>query len=194
MSQRSLIGGLLIAAAGGVQADSGLVAPSAEQLWPQWQARVTLQAGSLSPLAAAQWLDAGLPQQRGVQGGAVFGDYVFARPSFGSFRASGGLLMGAQGGLPLGSFNAGSRIGLALTSGAAGATGTSDSTTLPYLGLGYSGAPWRGALAITADVGMVAERPGGGLGRALFGNQGFDGTLREIRLSPLLQLGVRYTF
>jgi hypothetical protein len=30
--------------------------------------------------------------------------------------------------------------------------------------------------------------------RAVFGNQAMDNALRELRLSPLLQLGVRYAF
>jgi hypothetical protein len=32
------------------------------------------------------------------------------------------------------------------------------------------------------------------MARALFGNQGSDYSLREMRLSPVLQLGLRYTF
>ena len=34
----------------------------------------------------------------------------------------------------------------------------------------------------------------GGVGRAVFGNQGMEGALRDLRLSPVLQLGVSYTF
>jgi hypothetical protein len=51
-------------------------------------------------------------------------------------------------------------------------------------------------LSITADLGWVAERPGaaGQVGRALFGNQGMDSALRDLRVSPVLQLGMRYTF
>ena len=66
---------------------------------------------------------------------------------------------------------------------------------MPYLGLGFTGAAWR-SVAITADLGLVAERPSnaGGLGRAVFGNQGMDSALRDLRLSPVLQLGVRYQF
>ena len=63
--------------------------------------------------------------------------------------------------------------------------------TVPYLGLGFSGALWRNSLAVTADVGMVA---GGSLGKALLGNQGVERALRDLRLAPVLQLGVRYTF
>ena len=67
---------------------------------------------------------------------------------------------------------------------------------MPYLGVGFTGAAWRGGLEISADFGLVAERPGAaiGLGRALFGSQALDGALRELRLSPVLQFGVRYAF
>lgn len=185
---------LLWAAAASSQAAGGLVAPAAESVWPQWQARVSLQTATLSPLRLSRQLDGG-STHGGVQGGAIFGDYYFAMPSFGSFRASGGLMVGSHGGLPVGSAAAGPRLGLSLNSGLApnGATGADIGNgfndTLPYLGLGFSGAPWRNGLAISADLGLVAGR-----GSALFGNQGFEGTLRELRLSPVLQLGVRYTF
>jgi hypothetical protein len=185
---------LLCAGAASVQADGGLVAPAAETVWPQWQARVTLQTTSMSPLSLARQLD-GVSSQRGVQGGAIFGDYYFAKPAFGSFRASGGLMVGSLGGLPVSNAAAGPRLGLSVNSGllpyaAAGAeVGNGNTSTLPYLGLGFSGAPWRNGLAISADLGLVA-----GHGSALFGNQGLEGTVRELRLSPVLQLGVRYAF
>ena len=185
---------LLWTAAASLHAAGGLVAPAAETVWPQWQARVSLQTATPSPLSLSRQLDSG-STQRGVQGGAIFGDYYFATPSFGSFRASGGLMVGSMGGLPVSSAAAGPRLGLLLNSGLAPnvATGADSSNghnnTLPYLGLGFSGAPWRNGLAISADLGLVAGR-----GSALFGNQGFEGTLRELRLSPVLQLGVRYAF
>lgn len=180
----------LCAGAAGVHAANGLVPPAADMLWPQWRARVSLQTTSMSPLSVSRQLDAG-HASRGLQGGSILGDYYFATPSFGSFRASGGLMMGSLGGLPLSSAAVGPRLGLSLNSGLAqpATAGGDNNSTLPYLGLGFSGAPWRNGLAISADLGLVAER-----GRALFGNQGFDGTLRELRLSPVLQLGVRYTF
>jgi hypothetical protein len=191
-----------LAAVGGAHAAGGIVPPKAEALWPQWQARVTLQTTALSPLAGATWADGSALAQRngggGIHGGAVLGDYVFASPSFGRFRASGGLLVGTQGGLPMGPFSAGPRLGVSLASQPAPAFGEPPSAyaggTVPYLGLGFSGAPWRNGLSITADLGMVAESPAAGLGRARFGNQALEGSLRELRLSPVLQLGVRYAF
>jgi hypothetical protein len=200
MNRRKL--GLVLSlwsAAAATHAAGGLVAPAAETVWPQWQARVSLQTASMSPLTMSPLNLSRQPDggsaQHGVQGGAILGDYYFATPSFGSFRASGGLMVGSLGGLPVSSASAGPRLGLSLNSAMAphaalGADiGNGSNNTLPYLGLGFSGAPWRNGLAISADLGLVAGR-----GSALFGNQGLEGTLRELRLSPVLQLGVRYAF
>jgi hypothetical protein len=43
---------------------------------------------------------------------------------------------------------------------------------------------------------MVVQSPGGalGLGRVIGGSQGADELVRELRLAPLLQLGVNYAF
>ena len=185
-------------------AANGLAVPEPEALWPQWQARIAVQTGSLSPVTLAGRpvgaLTApfhGSNSSRGLQGGAVFGDYYFARPSFGAFRASGGLLIGSQGGAPLLSTTAGTRVDLAVNGLGLNSVspGMDAPATVPYLGLGFTGNGWR-SLAITADLGLVAERAAGagGIGRAVFGNQGMDTALREMRLSPVLQLGVRYTF
>lgn len=180
-------------------AGAGLVAPTAETLWPQWQARISMQTAALSPLSlfpASHLLDGGAAP-RVWQGAAVLGDYYFATPWFAGLRASGGLMTGLQGGAPSLAASAGPRLGLAVQSG--GSTGLSTVEapgTVPYLGLGFSSAAWRNALSVTADFGLVAERPSsaGSLGRAIFGNQAFDSALRELRLAPVLQLGVRYSF
>ncbi len=183
-------------------AGEGLVAPSPEALWPQWQARISLQSASVSPVSpsspssTSHLLD-GTATPRMWQGGSVLGDYYFFSPGFGSFRASGGLMMGLQGGTPLLSANAGPRLGLSVQgSGNSAAAGADNPGTVPYLGFGFSGGAWRNALSVTADLGLVAERPGAasGVGRALFGNQGFENALREMRVSPVLQVGLRYTF
>jgi hypothetical protein len=146
----------------------------------------------------SQWIDGSAASTRGLQGGAVLGDYYFATPSFGAFRASGGLMVGVQGGAPLSAATPGGKFGLAVSSlGGTGLAIASDSpAAMPYLGLGFTGSPWHSSLALTADLGLVAERPGaaGNVGRAVFGNQGLDGALRELRLSPVLQLGVSVQF
>jgi hypothetical protein len=197
MNVRTTALSLTLGATLAAHAAEGLVAPAADTLWPQWQARITVQAVTLSALPGTRLLDLAAAQ-RGVQGAAVLGDYYFATPAFGSFRASGGLMVGAQGGTPLASALAGARLGLAVNSGGGLSYRAANEApgTVPYLGVGFTGAPWRSGLQITADLGMVAEHPGAaaGVGRALFGSQTLDGALREMRLSPVLQLGVRYAF
>lgn len=197
MNVRTTALSLTLGATLAAHAAEGLVPPAADTLWPQWQARITVQAVTLSALPGTRLLDLAAAQ-RGVQGAAVLGDYYFATPAFGSFRASGGLMVGAQGGTPLASALAGARLGLAVNSGSGLSYPAANEApgTVPYLGVGFTGAPWRSGLQITADLGMVAEHPGAaaGVGRALFGSQTLDSALREMRLSPVLQLGVRYAF
>lgn len=191
-------GAVVLAAALPAVAQNGIVAPHDHWLWPNLQARVTLQTAALSPVTAAplaRQVDSGA--LRGVQGGALFGDYIFARPGYGDFRATSGLLVGSLGGAPAHSLSIG-RVALSVLDGASasGSTGPAEPGALPYLGLGYSSPTLWGGLSVTADLGMVAGRPGGftSVGKALFGNQAMDLALRELRLQPVLQFGVRYAF
>jgi hypothetical protein len=144
-------------------AGDGLVAPSAETLWPQLQARITVQSGALPPLALSAALDRAGPRASGSA--ALLGDYVFAAARFGSFRASGGLVLGHGG------------------------WGSEAAASQPYLGLGFTSLTLLDGLSITADLGWVSEQP-----RALFGNQGAQAALREMRIAPVMQLGLRYAF
>jgi len=71
-----------------------------------------------------------------------------------------------------------------------------DSPTLPYLGVGYTGLSPRGGWSFNADLGLVSLSPGNAvkLGRFLGGGQGLDETVRDMRWSPVMQLGVSYSF
>ena len=172
-------------------AADGLTPPAADALWPRWQARISVQTAAVSPLSLSQLVER-TPAPRTVQGAALLGDYTFARPSFGAFRASGGILIGRHGGVPLLDGGVRPRLGWSLQSAAGAGGGAADApAALPYLGVGFSGGLWHDAVTLSADLGLVA---GGSVGRALFGNQGADSALRELRLAPVLQLGVRYTF
>lgn len=193
-----------VAGPGDAQANQGLVATAGEWLWPQLQARITVQTAVLTRVALSGPSDTGLPAARGVQGAAVLGDYVFAAPAFGNFRATSGVMLGTPAGAPVLEATANSRLGMTMLDGGYGSygnygnygKGTDGPSTLPYLGLGYSSpALWR-SLSVSADVGLVAGRPAGlsGLGRAMLGNQAMDAAVRDLRLAPVLQLGVRYSF
>lgn len=178
-----------------VQAADGLAAPRAESLWPQWQARVALQT-TVTPRSNPWALVERSDQPRTAQGAALLGDYYFAQPLLGHFRASGGLMFGALGGAPNAVAN-GSRSGLWFQSlGGATTTAADPLGTVPYLGLGFTSSAWRKAWYLTADVGWVAEQPSalGGVSRALQGSLGWDQALRDMRLAPLVQLGVRLAF
>jgi len=176
------------------QAAEGLVPPAADLLWPQWQARIAVQMAALSPLALSSLLDT-TAGARALQGASVLGDYIFAAPSFGSFRATGGLLIGNARGAPLLSAAAGPRLGVSLQSGAAAVPGQDAAGTLPYLGLSFSSAALLPSLSVSADIGWVAGQSSSlaGGGRPLFGTQANSG-LRDLRVSPVLQLGLRYAF
>jgi hypothetical protein len=175
---------LLVASAlafANAQAADGLQAPTVESVWPQWQARVTLQSVAplaLGPLALLPPGDSAAG--RGLQAGGLFGDYVFAAPRFGQFRASSGVVVGTPGG-------AGSLLPWS--------TGNERSSR-PYLGLGWSGSAWLPGLSLVADLGLVSENFSalGQWARAAAGSQSFEQTLREMRWTPVLQVGLRWAF
>ncbi len=192
MKSRWFLAGLVLAASCGHAAD-GLSAPRADNLWPQWQARVQLQTASPLPFGAAK------AQAQELKGGAVLGDYLLAQPSFGAFRATGGIVLGSLAGAPL--YRALPGQGLSLSVQGSGPQpalppAADSPQPLPYLGLGFSAAPLGGGFSVSADFGLVSQSPGSSLdlGRALLGNQGVERAFRELRLSPMAQLSVRYSF
>ena len=73
---------------------------------------------------------------------------------------------------------------------------STDSPSLPYFGLGYTGLSPSGGWSFSTDLGLVSLRPGGAikLGRVFTGAQNLDDTLRDMHWSPMLQLGVSYSF
>lgn len=175
-------------------AADGLSAPPAAQVWPGWHARITVQATAVSPMALSGLL-IGTEAARELRGGAVLGDYHFATPGFGVFRATGGLLMGSQSGLHQASLFAGPRLGIQVHTHAPQSLAAADPPTpLPYLGLGFSSASLAQGLRLSADFGLVGENRVSGLGRALLGSQGWESALRDMRVTPMLQLGLRYSF
>jgi hypothetical protein len=170
--------------------------------WARWQGRLSL--GSTAPA----W-------QLGVEGAAnklssasLMGDYYFGRSLFsgpgglGGFRATSGLVIGQRGVLSTGqpglgagsSFSIGSRL-FGQAPAPYPAEPNIDNTAMPYLGVGYTGLSVRSGWSFSADLGMVAQSPGSArFGRSLGSSQSLDDAVREMRLSPLLQLGVSYSF
>lgn len=170
--------------------------------WPRWQGRVVLGTSGASGRADAEGSNTRLSSA------TMMGDYYFS-PSFagpsvaGGFRATSGLIVGPRAQFAAGqpslatgnAFSIGSRMlgSSALPSANEPAL---DVATLPYLGLGYTGLSARNGWSVSADLGLVAKAPGNAvkLGHTFSGGQGLDDLAREMRIAPLLQLGVSYAF
>lgn len=186
---------------GGALADS---AQGGLSLRPErLQGRLSLATSTSALLRADLATPAGEPIS--LRGLSLMGDYYLTGALFGGERRSGGLratsalLIGPRwqtlgaGSLGLPS----SGRGLVVERRLASATPDGDAnSTLPYLGIGYTGLSSQGGFSFSADLGVVALNPGSAVrfGRAFSGTQNFDGILRDLRLAPMLQLGVSYSF
>lgn len=173
----------------GLQVDPDTVA------WPRWKVRLHL--GLVAPdLSAAE---ASVPRSA-----RVLGDYYFSSTRLGNdsgVRLTSGVMVGPRDALfdPV-SQPATLRQGL-LTVSRTGAMAQNPDMAFdavvarPYLGVGYSGGNLRAGWGFNADLGLAAQNPGAiRLGRILGGGQNLDDLLRELRLQPVLQLGVNYAF
>jgi hypothetical protein len=175
----------------------------AERLdWPRWQVRLQLNA-EFHSMPAANGL-AVLQAAPRARSGSLFGDYYLASPRLGNaggLRLTSGVVVGQRGSL------LGPGSPASLEHGFAGTVthnlapvpasldaGAETTLTWPYLGVGYSGNSLRGGWGVSADLGLAAQNPGAiRLGRT-FGSQPFDELVRDMRLTPVLQLGVSYRF
>jgi hypothetical protein len=143
-----------------------------------------------------------------VQGMSVMGDVYFgsSRTSAGGFRATSGLIYGSRTSLAgmsamapaSGLLNVDRRVFGASASGLGYATEpVQESTgTLPYLGIGYSSLAARGGWSFSADLGVISLAPANAvrLGRVFGGSQNLDDVVRDMRLTPVLQVGASYSF
>jgi hypothetical protein len=180
---RTLAAAAALAAAAVAVADDGLRLPAAADT-TGWQARFGLTAPAAPGVAE-------FPTQRSlaVPSAQLLGDYYFTGPGFGGGRVAGGLR--ATSGLLIGARSPGlAAPGLSLrrTDLAGDSAGT-----LPYVGVGYTGLSLRGGWAFSADLGLVGttRTPGLQLQRS---GPSLDEVLRDLRLTPTLQLGVSYSF
>lgn len=183
--------------------------PNVDQLpWARLQGRVSVTSlATPSPLWRGSEIGrsgAGLT----VQSASVFGDYYFSSSVWsalpaGGFRATSGLIVGPRsqawpvsmaGGRGAVSFSVDRRV-FGSSSTSLASDGSNDTTT-PYVGIGYTGLSARGDWSFSADMGMAAYGSGGAvkLGRSFGAGQNLDDAVREMRLTPVLQLGVSYSF
>jgi len=174
--------------------------PSDASLWPRWQGRLAL--GTLSPATHPDSMNLDSQGLR-VGGASLLGDYYFSRSwrgvgSGSGFRATSGVILGSRSSNLLTATPSGTPSGRAFnvdrrTVGVWGLQipGDNGNDPVPYVGLGYTGLAGKGAWGFSADLGVMALNPGSAV---KLGHQGLDDSLRDLRLSPMVQLGVSYSF
>jgi hypothetical protein len=190
---------LVIAAASAAAGNGQGLSVDADRLtWPQWQARLQVASETLAPAMLASFEGASLMPRSA----AFFGDYYVTRPYFGQaggIRVTSGLMAGVRGAVfgpgqatAPGSFGFSSQA--RPSPGAASPDISSDTLAWPYLGIGYSDTSLRGGWGFSADLGLAAQSFGLFRAARSLGNQSLDDTVRDMRLTPVLQLGVAYRF
>jgi hypothetical protein len=167
-----------------------------DSAWPRWQARLSI--GTISPLLHPD----ALRSHNGSNSLTLLGDYYFTRSlprlgGTGGFRATSGILLGLRS-TPLLSGGPGGRS-LNVEQRNSSWTLPADSQesgAVAYVGVGYTGLYGRSGWSFSADFGLVGTQTGTRvrLGRSATGQQNLDEAVRELRLSPLLQFGVSYSF
>lgn len=179
---------------GAIAQSDGLTLRGQAEPWPKLQTRISLAThtpvlASLAPHGPAL----------GLQGGRILGDYYFSTGSShgsrysGSFRATSGLLL-APGGVSLSqpSVPRGGSLSVSqLSLSQPGDPGGEAAHGAAYVGFGYTGMSLKGGWGFTADLGVLASN---GSGLRLAPRQGHEDGLRDLRLTPVLQLGISYSF
>jgi len=194
---------VLLCAAGLAAAEGGLKVGATGGFWSDVQTKLRFSATVVD--TAAPRVD--YPSMTSFHdpaplGASLSGDYYFStdlaalgrRPS--GFRASGALLI-RQPGVSLSDLSWQSRATTSLAAPQPLADpGQLGISAMPYLGIGYSDYSLKSGWGFWADIGLVVQSPGGalGMGRVLSGSQSVEDLMRELRMSPMLQLGVNYSF
>jgi hypothetical protein len=203
---RWLIAGIVAAAPLGVGAanGSGLVVTADSLPVTRWQGRTSFEVQS--PLVAATL---GGAQTTGLQirSLSVMSDYFLTRSLLGAdilggLHTTGGLILNSAA-RASSNTRLGGQAGLLVrrTAGPGAALLGSDlpadsSTTVPYLGVGYTGLSTKGGWSFNADLGLVALAAGNVVkfGRVFTGSQGLNDLTREMRFAPVMQMGLSYSF
>lgn len=173
---------------------------------PRWQARLQLSSldtsnpalgGDVQRYAGSRLLSANL-----------LGDYYLTGSGLGGvrggLRATGGMLIGplslsqTSAGLTLAS-NAllGSNLAVGQRSVgllSPGLDANDQSASLSYVGIGYSGQSLRRGWGFSADLGLMSNTSIAGLRLGRSNATGLEDVLRDMRYTPVLQLGLSYSY
>lgn len=179
----------------------GLKAPD-DLNWSRWQGRLSI--GAATPPRVTNDPAAAVSPGLRPPGFSLMGDYLFGRNigdggRASAFRATGGVVFGQRSALWIGAPRAAAgpfsvdRRPVGDATYGNGVDG-GDPAAAPYVGVGYVGGSVRGGWGYSADFGLVGTGGAVKLGRMISAGQGLEDTLRELRLSPVLQLGVSYSF
>ena len=155
-------------------AGNGLTAPPEALGQTRWHARIEVETAP----AYGQWAGQPLGQASVVQMTRFLSDYHLDTLKFGQtsgLRLTSGVLLNPRT----------SALGV-----------DNPRSAWPYLGIGYAGTGLKGDWGFSADVGLAAQNPGavGQIGRAFNGDMAFSDALRQLRLQPVVRLGVSYKF
>ncbi|HEY6512332.1 MAG TPA: hypothetical protein VI032_10150 [Burkholderiaceae bacterium] len=194
----AVVSSLLTAAASAVAGSGqGLSIDADRFAWPQFQARLQMATEPLNPLLAS--FEGASLRPRSA---ALFGDYYVTRPYIGQaggLRVTSGLVSGTRGAVigpgqatPPGAFGFSTQARSSLGSAPIDAAG--DTETWPYLGIGYSDTSLRGGWGFSADLGLAAQSFGMSRAARSLSSLSLDDMVRDMRLTPVLQLGVSYRF
>jgi hypothetical protein len=167
--------------------------------WTRFQGRLSF---TTAPSAVPGDMAAG-PDAIALRGLSLMGDYyltgsLLGQRQSGGLRATSALLIGPRGQtLGAGSlgFPNGGR-GLSVERRLATPAAEADSSAaLAYLGIGYTGLSPAGGWGFSADLGVaLTQDQRVRFGGAYTGGPALDDAVRDLRLSPMLQLGVSYSF
>ena len=187
----------------------GLAANADRVPWARFQGRIAYTATSPLVRGTTASVDGTGLQMNGL---SVMGDVYFgaapgnSKTAAGGFRATSGVIVGARGtlwGTPAlapasGLLSVDRRLfGSSSASLGYGTDPANDgNATVPYIGIGYSSLAARSGWSFSADLGLVSMNPGNAvrLGRVFGGGQSLDDVVRDMRLTPVFQLGASYSF
>ncbi|MEK8053472.1 hypothetical protein AACH10_24660 [Ideonella sp. DXS22W] len=169
--------------------ERGLTAPADALGGPRLQARLELDQPALWMLRATQPLSVASMGGGNAQTLRLLGDYQFSTLRLGDtggLRVTGGLLINLRPASLAGNLG-----------GATDATAGQAVSGTGYAGVGYASGSARadGGWGFSADLGLAAQGFGNApLGRS--GNAGFtlEAAGRDIRLQPMIRLGVNMAF